>query len=65
MKKLINKTEKFTGVIEEDPGVGYYLYIYDNLTNKCVADHLQDTLDEAKIQGKEDYQLNLDSWISE
>lgn len=65
MNKLINKSEKITGVIEEDTGVGYYLYIYDNLTNKCIADHLQDTLEDAKKQGEEEYQLKVDSWKTE
>ena len=65
MKKLINKTEKITGIIEEDTDVGYYLYIYDNSTNKCIADHLQETLEDAKSQGEEDYRLRLDFWKSE
>lgn len=65
MKKLVNKSDKITGIIEEDESVGFYLYIYDNSTNKCTADHLQDTVENAKAQAEEDYYLSIDSWESE
>lgn len=61
--KLFNKNEKFTGRIKLDQYAGYYLYIYDNVTQNCIEDHLQDTLDDAKAQAEEDFGLDINSWV--
>ena len=31
--------------IKQDPAAGFYLYVFDG--NKCIRDHLQDTLEIA------------------
>lgn len=50
-------------VIEVDPAVGYYLYVYEG--DDCVADYLQDTLDFAQEQAEEDFGVPRDSWEPE
>ncbi|NOZ20204.1 MAG: hypothetical protein GXP25_03855 [Planctomycetes bacterium] len=48
-------------VIEEDlPDIGWYLYVFEG--GRCVADHLQDTLQIAKRQALDDYGVPLDAW---
>lgn len=47
--------------IEENLGIGFYLYIYDEKGN-CIADHLQDSLELAKIQAEEEYSIPQNSW---
>lgn len=63
MEKYTNKTDKYRAVIEEDPNVGFYLYIYDLNSGKCLFDFLQDTLEIAKNQAQRDFSLNSDTWI--
>lgn len=48
--------------IVHDPAVGYYLYVFEN--EKCVRDHLQDTLDTAIDNALEDYQLPRSAWMA-
>lgn len=65
MNNLIAYTKKKPKLelkIEYDENVGYYLYVYEISTNKCIADHLQDTLDFAKDDALEIYGVPLDSW---
>ena len=48
-------------VIEEDnPDVGYYLYVYEN--DKCVKDYLQNSLAIAKECAYEDYSVPINIW---
>jgi hypothetical protein len=50
--------------IEEDnPEVGWYLYVFKN--NKCIADYLQDTLEQTKEFAKEKYNVPYNSWEEE
>ena len=63
MEKYINKTDKYRAVIEEDANAGFYLYIYDLNSGKCVFDFLQDTLELAKNQAQTDFYLDRDSWV--
>lgn len=46
--------------ISEDPFVGFYLYVFEG--NKCVKDHLQDTLEIAIESALEDYGVPKTSW---
>lgn len=46
--------------IREDPSVGFYLYIFEN--NKCIRDHLQDTLEIAMNCAWDDYGVPKTSW---
>ena len=46
-------------VIEHDDLVGFYFYIYED---EQTFDHLQDTLEIAKLQAFEDFQVPLDAW---
>ena len=47
-------------VIEEDEGIGFYLYVFDG--EKCVKDYLQDTLDFAIEQAEEDFGVCRETW---
>ena len=50
-------------IIEEDPAVGFYLYVYQQ--SECVADHLQDTLEMAIEQAEEDYGVPRAAWVTD
>jgi hypothetical protein len=63
MNKYLNQTDKYDAVIEEDEPVGFYLYIYDKITKKCLFDFLQDTLEIAKIQAQRDFSFDPQTWI--
>ncbi len=47
-------------VIEEDQGVGFYLYVFEG--DRCAWDYLQDSLDAAKDQAEYSYGVPKDSW---
>lgn len=47
--------------IEENIGIGVYLYIYDEKGN-CIKDYLQDSLELVKIQAEEEYFIPRNSW---
>lgn len=67
---LLMKTRKWTAVnnksqhflIDEDGNVGFYLYVYNDGDERCIRDHLQDTLEIAKRQALEDYEVPEDAW---
>jgi hypothetical protein len=63
--KNIVSSKNFWCRIEEDSAVGFYLYVYDNVTGKCVRDHLQDTIQIAKEQAEEDYGMDANTWNEE
>ena len=46
--------------INYDPFVGFYLVVYEN--DKCICDHLQDTLEIAIECALEDYGVPKDLW---
>lgn len=47
--------------IEEDyPGVGAYLYIYEN--EQCIYDYLQDNIEMCKEFAFEEFNVPIDSW---
>jgi hypothetical protein len=46
--------------IKHDPLVGYYLYVFE--AEKCVRDHLQDTLAVAMESAFEDYDVPKSAW---
>ncbi len=52
---------KLKAIIEEDVGIGFYLYIY-NENGHCIADYLQDSLEIAKGQAEEEYFIPQNSW---
>ena len=47
-------------VIKQDEAVGFYLYVYEN--ERCIRDHLQDTLELAIEAAFEDYGVPTQSW---
>jgi hypothetical protein len=59
--KNFNTTAGIRAEIVEDKNAGFYLYIYDD-SGKCIADYLQDSLQFAKEQAAEDYDLDVNSW---
>ncbi|WP_417793946.1 hypothetical protein [Terasakiella pusilla] len=62
MKYHYFKDNQLLGLIEEEEGIGFYLYIYNPETNKCIADHLQDTYELAQQQAWEDYKIPRNDW---
>lgn len=59
--KIKASFEDYTCIIEEDlPDIGYYLYVMKNGEN--IADHLQDTLELAKQEALEMYNIPLSAW---
>lgn len=46
--------------IKHDPSAGFYLLVYEN--DKCIRDHLQDTLEIAMECVLEDYGVPKDLW---
>ncbi|MEW6451900.1 MAG: hypothetical protein AB1490_14685 [Pseudomonadota bacterium] len=47
-------------MIERDESVGFYLYVYED--DRCVRDHLQDSLELAVQQAFEEFSVPKDSW---
>ena len=61
-KTFTYSNDKYSFEIKEDlPGVGYYLYVYDQ-RKKCIEDHLQDTEKMVKEFAKEKFQIPFDAW---
>ena len=60
MKWQANLGEQFFE-IEEDPSVGFYLYVFEN--GKCTHDHLQDTFEMSIECAWEDYYVPKDAWV--
>jgi hypothetical protein len=48
-------------LVEDLPGVGVYLYIYEN--GRCIWDDLQDDFDMCKRVALEDFGVPMDSWV--
>jgi len=46
--------------IKHDPFVGFYLYVFEE--EKCIHDHLQDTLEIAMECAWEDYGVPKNAW---
>lgn len=46
--------------IKHDPLAGCYLYVFEN--EKCIRDHLQDTLEFAIESAFDDYDVPKDAW---
>jgi len=46
--------------IKEDPFVGFYLFVFKD--NKCIRDHLQDTLEIAIECALEEYGVPKNAW---
>ncbi len=60
-EKLVSLHQGKKFEIEEDnPDVGFYLYIFED--DKCIADHLQDSLEAAKEVAWERYAVPKSSW---
>ncbi len=49
-------------VIEEDPTVGFYLYVFEGDDDACAWDYLQDTLDAAMEQAQFSYGVSKGAW---
>lgn len=47
-------------VIKHDPSAGFYLFVYEN--DKCIRDHLQDTLEIVMECALEDYGVPKNLW---
>ena len=52
-------------MIEEDPAVGFYLTIYPDGSPRSVADHLCDTMQDARRFAREKYGIPAESWTEE
>lgn len=62
--KLISKYNNQTfEIVEDNPEVGFYLYVFDS-NGKNTHDHLQDTLEITKKFAFEEFGVPLDSWAS-
>ena len=61
MKVLAKYNSQTFEIIEDNPDVGFYLYVYDT-TGKNTHDYLQDTLEITKEFAFEKYGVPLDSW---
>ena len=48
-------------IVEDKPGIGFYLYVYDN-QNKCIKDYLQATEQIIKEFAFEEFGIPLNSW---
>ncbi len=60
-RKYSAKANALRFVISQDkPEVGWYLYVYSG--DKCIADHLQDSLDKAKEMALEKYAVPFSLW---
>ncbi len=46
--------------IKHDPSAGFYLYVFEG--DKCISDHLQDTLEIAMECAWEDYGVPKNVW---
>jgi hypothetical protein len=47
MFEVLSKAQGVKLVIEHDPMVGFYLYVYDLNNGRCIADYLYDDLEGA------------------
>ena len=58
--KTAQKDQLRFEIVEDNPDVGFYLYVYDG--DKCIADHLQN--DEATCEqvAFEEYGVELSCW---
>ena len=58
MLEAINIEKKVKLIIRYDHSYnGYYLYVYNLESNKCIIDHLCDDLSQALYIAKEDYSI--------
>jgi hypothetical protein len=57
---LVAQAGELRGEIKCAATVGWYLLIFKG--ERCIRDHLQDTLDQAKEQADEDYGIPVDAW---
>jgi hypothetical protein len=60
--QAIDEREGRRFIIREDPGIGFYLYVYEGAA--CIADHLQDSVEAAMAQAEEDYGVARCAWAS-
>lgn len=59
MKKSSIKHNDLTFIVEQDlPEVGWYIYIYDE-NNNCIADYLQDSLEQINAFLHDEYEVPL------
>ena len=47
-------------VIENAEAVGFYLFVWDH--ERCIADHLQDSLAMAVAQAQDEYGVPSETW---
>ena len=59
-KAQINDQPSKRFVIEEDEGIGFYLYVYEG--EKCTHDYLQDTFQFAVEIAEEDFGVDPNVW---
>lgn len=59
--KLFSENTNYNFVIEnDDPEIGFYLYVYKN--DKCIADYLQDSLENIKTLALDEFSIPIESW---
>jgi hypothetical protein len=47
-------------VIEHDPAVGFYLYVFES--GKCTRDYLQDSHAAAMAQAESEFGISRENW---
>ena len=60
--ELFYESNQYKFIIEEDVGIGFYLYIYDKRSGKCIKDYLQDTLSFILEQAEHEYNIPRSKW---
>lgn len=59
--KTAQKNQLRLEIVEDNPEVGFYLYVYDG--DRCIADHLQNDEETCKQIAFEEYGVELSCWI--
>lgn len=65
MKKLRAEVEGREHIwleIRSAGNVGYYLFVHDRRTGGTIADYLQDTLEEALAQARDEFGVNAEDF---
>lgn len=60
--KYINKEKNIKAIIEEDPAIGFYLYVWELDSNKEITDTLQDSLEISKKEAEEGFGIPNGQW---
>jgi len=59
--KTSQKNQLRFEIVEDNPEVGFYLYVYDG--DRCIADYLQNDEETCKQVAFEEYGVETSCWI--